>query len=423
MGLEHLDTVMSFALIMLLLSLQVTILVQAVTAVFGLRGWNLSWSLTQLFEQLDPELKLKAHAAKLSREVLKHPALTHVWSLFGRRKATALRLDELLRVLEDLAARKPSDKPHLKASKQGTVGRKPDPAALTAALRAALSKTVVGDTPDLGKRADEIVAALAAIFPGSAQAVQEAVGRVLQRKTKVEVEIQIWFDTVMDRSTERFILCTRWITAAIAFILALGLHIDSIQIFKQLSTRSDVRARMVQQVNTTLEKAGALMTAAKEPKPLASEAIRAMKEDLKDSKDLEILGTVPGNLVTRRVGEEWLQGHLTGPRLTKGLEAYNRRFDDATVAQLGDLKVSFNEAKSSLDQTGLQIIPQPLPGWKDYPGDRGLHLLGLLMTGLFLSLGAPFWYNALSQLANLRPVLAGKVEKQAGGEQKETATL
>ena len=356
MGLEHLDTVMSFALIMLLLSLQVTILVQAMIAVSGLRGWNLSWSLTQLFEQLDPELKLKAHATELSREILKHPALTHVWSLFGRRKATALRLDELFRVLEDLAARKSPGEPHLKASKQGTAGRKPDKAALTAALRAALSKTVVGDTPDLGKRADEIVAALTAIFPGSAQAVQEAVGRALRRKSKVEVEIETWFDTVMDRSTERFILCTRWITAAIAFILALGLHIDSIQIFKQLSIRSDVRARMVQQVDATLDKAGSLVSAAKEPKPLASEAIRAIEEDLKDSKDLEILRTVPGNLVTRRAGEEWLQGRLTGARLTKGLEAYKRRFDEATAEQLGDLKVSFSEVRPSLDQTGLQII-------------------------------------------------------------------
>ena len=423
MGLEHLDTVMSFALIMLLLSLQVTILVQAVIAVSGLRGWNLSWSLSQLFEQLDPELKLKAHATKLSREILKHPALTCVWSLFGRRKATALRLDELFRVLEDLAARNPPGKPHLKTSKQGTAGRKPDEAELAAALRAALGKTVVGDTPELGKRADEIVAALTAIFPDSAQTVQEAVVGVLQRKSKVEVEIQTWFDTVMDRSTERFILWTRWITAAIAFIVALGLHIDSIQIFKQLSTRSDVRARMVQQAETTLEKAGSLVSAAKAPKPLASEAIRAMKEDLKDSKDLEILGTVPDNLTTRRAGEEWLRAHLTGARLTKGLEAYKRRFDEATVAELGDLKMSFNEVKFSLDQTGLQIIPQPLPSWKDYPGDRGLHLLGLLMTGLFLSLGAPFWYNALSQLANLRPVLAGKVQKEAGGEQKETTTL
>lgn len=416
MGLEHLDTVMSFALIMLLLSLQVTILVQAVIALSGLRGWNLSWSLTQLFEQLDPELKLKAHATKLSREILKHPALTHVWSLFGRRKATALRLDELFRVLEDLSARKPPGKLPPKASKQGTAGRRPDEASITAALHAALRKTVVGDTPELGQRADEIVSALTAIFPGSAQAVQEAVSRVLQRKSKVEMEIQTWFDTVMDRSTERFILYTRWITAAIAFVLALALHIDSIQIFKQLSTRSDVRARMVQQVDATLEKAGSLVTAAKEPRPLASEAIRAIKEDLKDSKDREILGTVPGNLVTRRAGEEWLQGRLTGPRLTKGLEAYKRRFDEATMAELGDLKNSFNEVKSNLDQTGLQIIPQPLPGWKDYPGDWRLHLLGLLMTGLFLSLGAPFWYNALSQLANLRPLLAGKVEKPAGGE-------
>jgi hypothetical protein len=36
----------------------------------------------------------------------------------------------------------------------------------------------------------------------------------------------------------------------------------------------------------------------------------------------------------------------------------------------------------------------------------------MLVAGLFLSLGAPFWFNALKQLANLRPVIAGKVDQE-----------
>ena len=59
MGLENFDTVLSFAVLMLLLSLQITILVQVVVAISGLRGWNLSWSLTKLLEQIDPKLNKK----------------------------------------------------------------------------------------------------------------------------------------------------------------------------------------------------------------------------------------------------------------------------------------------------------------------------------------------------------------------------
>jgi hypothetical protein len=35
----------------------------------------------------------------------------------------------------------------------------------------------------------------------------------------------------------------------------------------------------------------------------------------------------------------------------------------------------------------------------------------VLISAIHLSLGAPFWFNALRQLANLRPILAGKVDK------------
>ncbi len=43
MTLEHLDTALGFAVIMLLLSLLITVLVQTVTAVLGLRGSNLTF--------------------------------------------------------------------------------------------------------------------------------------------------------------------------------------------------------------------------------------------------------------------------------------------------------------------------------------------------------------------------------------------
>lgn len=394
MGLEHFDTVLSFAVVMLLLSLQVTILVQVVVAISGLRGWNLSWSLTQLLKQIGPTLNLEGYTTKLSREILKHPALTHTWTLLGRRKATAIRPAELLRVLEDLATN-------------------PNSALDTAAkqtVAAALGKTVAGQTPELAEKAGEVVAALATQFPGQAQVVQDAVAQVFQQKKQLEVEVSAWFDTVMDRSTERFILYTRWVTAVIAFALAFFLHVDSIRIFKHLSSSSDVRAKIVQHVDATVRQAGTALTETATPKPLASDAIHAMTEDMEAQSDKDLLTRAPADLATRQAGQDWLKRNFTEPTLTKVLAAYETRFEAATLARLKELGVSLDTVKASIDQTGLQIFPQPIPHWKAYLGDSGLHFLGVVMTGLFLSLGAPFWFNALSQLAKLRPVLAGKVE-------------
>jgi len=39
----------------------------------------------------------------------------------------------------------------------------------------------------------------------------------------------------------------------------------------------------------------------------------------------------------------------------------------------------------------------------------------VLMSALLLGLGAPFWFNLLKQLTNLRPLIAGKVEKEEKG--------
>lgn len=43
---------------------------------------------------------------------------------------------------------------------------------------------------------------------------------------------------------------------------------------------------------------------------------------------------------------------------------------------------------------------------------REANILGLLVTALLLSLGAPFWYSALSRLLQLRSVLATKDDAQ-----------
>jgi hypothetical protein len=63
-----------------------------------------------------------------------------------------------------------------------------------------------------------------------------------------------------------------------------------------------------------------------------------------------------------------------------------------------------------LAENGVIGIPRSRQQWIERWGV--LNLGGVLVTSLLLSLGAPFWYNALGRLLQLRSVLAAKDDQQ-----------
>jgi hypothetical protein len=46
-----------------------------------------------------------------------------------------------------------------------------------------------------------------------------------------------------------------------------------------------------------------------------------------------------------------------------------------------------------------------------------MHFWGVLASAALLSMGAPFWFNALKTLGNLRPMLASKAQAKPAGKQ------
>jgi hypothetical protein len=54
-------------------------------------------------------------------------------------------------------------------------------------------------------------------------------------------------------------------------------------------------------------------------------------------------------------------------------------------------------------------------------GLRKANLLGILVTALLLSFGAPFWYGALRNLLQLRSTLAAKDDAQRTARQASIA--
>ena len=87
---EHFDTVIAFAVLMLVASLFITAATQLVVSLLGLRGANLRRSLVDLFETACPDQEARRWAKEIARRVLRHPAISD--SVFSR---FCLRADRL----------------------------------------------------------------------------------------------------------------------------------------------------------------------------------------------------------------------------------------------------------------------------------------------------------------------------------------
>jgi hypothetical protein len=173
---------------------------------------------------------------------------------------------------------------------------------------------------------------------------------VLQQKlTDIQTSIDKWFDGSMDRASQYFAMNIRFITVLFSIVIAFSLHLDAYSLFSQISDNPEIRAKLM----------------------VSSDALL---------KQAEVgLGT-------------------TSP-VTK-----------ADIDKLKEQVNSIKDIKNDILNAKLQLIPQPYPGFLVYKFNR--HFWGVLAMAGLLSLGAPFWFNILKRMSNLRPVLAGKDEEE-----------
>jgi hypothetical protein len=81
-------------------------------------------------------------------------------------------------------------------------------------------------------------------------------------------------------------------------------------------------------------------------------------------------------------------------------EMRNRLFDKLSSADLVSVPASFAEWRANWSGSGLHLNP-----------------VGVLLSAVLLSFGAPFWFNALKNLLQLRSILAQKDDEQRAQRQ------
>jgi hypothetical protein len=416
MTLEHLDTIIAFVVILAGVSLLVTILTQTVSALFGLRGTNLLWGIKTLLKELDPNLA--AHAATITQEVLRHPLISDSTlsrfdlKLLNRWKlASTIRKDELIEILRMLA--QPSQEggsPDRAGAERDSLRRAPDPwrTALFNSLEQLDQKAIA----DLELAATEIKK----LFPDDMAKAEQMIAQVMRSAEKLPGTINQWFDSTMDRVSQRFVTHTRIWTIVFSVLVAFALHLDALKLLTQLSTDAELRSRLIASADALTKKADEILVTSSGASPAVY--VQAMKQLIDThTSELASLGE-PSGFTDLAGGKVWLSTQLEAANIQdadKWLQQYEALVPQAALRTAADdLHIILS------DKLKFQLIPDPYPTpWYNYWTPSWLHLWGILASAALLSLGAPFWFNMLKTLSNLRPVLANKEQQERKRSDKE----
>jgi len=228
------------------------------------------------------------------------------------------------------------------------------------------------------------------------------------------VKFHYWTCICEERAQQWLTMHTRILTVIFAFIFAFWLQLDTVEIFKLVSSNKTVRDKLVAQ-------AGAVETQAAN---LLGDNDNVLRSALKGWSDIQTDSALRDTLAkidiqsadTREIVRKKVDDALKGkPEPVGSLDASVK---DVVTKKLDKRSGDFKRVKADLDKTGFQLFPDSKLGrwrrgwgWFGLSGSRG-HRWGILFSVGFLSLGAPFWYHALKDLVSLRSQVAQNIAEQ-----------
>lgn len=265
-----------------------------------------------------------------------------------------------------------------------------------------------------------------------------------------EEGLRVWFDRIMDRTSQRFTMQARVVTVVLSSIFVFGWHFDGARLLQSMFQGAELRAqlaataagidRQAEQLAHSKEGAHSVVPEvyrqamvsvlrgvpaessqnkeegegrhsgrrkgrAKEREKVATTT--APTEDIvtagAKSKAMHDLETVPG-FASREDATSWLRTTLDGNPARESLAAtYQRELNAELVSDSDKLIDQSASLKSELARSQFKLFQDERSG-----AQSSGELPGLLITVALLSLGAAFWYNALRNLASLRPQMARK---------------
>ena len=360
MMLKTIDILIGISVVMLLVSMIVTVITQAISTLFNQRGKHLRKGISDLLSQIDPDLPSEI-ADQIATGVLTHPLVRSA----NGRLGNVVHREELTKLLLELGS--------------GEGPQKLDGGAV-ARLQAALVRNGVcqaGNAQQIGSQITETLRNLSAYalqlelsHPELTNAARARIAMLQQANSQFLAKINLWFDQTMDRVSERFTSQTRYVTFATGLVIALVLQLDTAALVSRLSTDAALRDSLVKQA-------------------------------------IDLERNPPGGI-----------SNPTQPAIVPGQQA------SAPVTSVMNLNATDRQAIRDLMLNNVVGIPEGFEDWtRRWTADNwAMKLMGIVLTALLLSLGAPFWYNALQNLIRLRSVIASKDDQQRDERQLSAPT-
>jgi hypothetical protein len=318
------------------------------------------------------------------------------------QRASAIRVDDVLDVLRKLSASKPPEVPQHVVDAARTILEKFDQLKRDADAKSAEGIDYRSLLPALIQR--EGIAAIDQVKAASDVAMRQ---------------VEAWFNSAQDRARQWFTMNTRVVTVICACIAAFGIQLDAFALLKHLSSDSELRARLF----------------------ASAPSITAQAQEFKD--EISPFGETAHRRAVARLTNDWpAAGKLSWSAdvtsdaalqsamwpqftnlFTNQAEAvfylYTNSIHTPNSADIKAMEERMAGIQTELGSAGIDLIPSPYPDLCHWIGPFP-HFVGLLASAALLSLGAPFWFNSLKTLTNLRPALAQQVEKnpRAAGQQQ-----
>ena len=406
--LNTLDTVIAFAVIMTVLSLLITLVVQMVSAALSLRGKNLANALALTFQTIDPTICKYAHS--LAAQILCDPIFSDsLWQKKNRNlDENAQKFIAAQRKLRDATLRRLDDPARAEAISKATAEVNTAKAAVTIPNVSSNRETPWGFWAIPWSGAMQIATA---IRPGE-------IYRVLQEMREMTPE-EAQLLNIPKQLPEKA-------RGLIAALHRLDLPaIESRVKLKDIAAAAKIFAP--EQQKAVLDSLGSFGATVERATTQAYDRFQRWFGSGQDRAEqwfqihvrmVTIVAAITASIFLQLDTVEIYDKLRHEPKLVEALVKAAPGTLEQGAAVQGQLDANarekaFADLKEKIDSTGFELLPR---GWfARWPAEKLWwfnHLFGLALSAGLLTLGAPFWFNLLKNLTNLRPAVATLVEQR-----------
>ncbi|AEJ03038.1 hypothetical protein Nit79A3_3307 [Nitrosomonas sp. Is79A3] len=232
---KSIDILIGLSVIMLVASMAVTMITQAIIAVSGSRGRNLLAGLVGMIEQLDPGFS-KRHAQEIVKMILTHQAVNGGTSFGIVRYGDVIHREELTKILLELASK--AETPDQKITK-----------IQQQALRALKNTMAANGIVNPEQTLDNVrlfALQLEKSSPEMASNVRHNIALMRYAPSQFLAKINSRFDSIIDRVSDRFTFNARILAFLSATLVAVALQLDTIMLVNRLAMDESTRTAIVQ---------------------------------------------------------------------------------------------------------------------------------------------------------------------------------